>query len=101
MYADFRPEVNEWGKRSEIRCSVILDLRKKGLGPTQDGGGKQETPKIGYESSEGIGAGEEPRTKKARALTLEEYEAALDADTTFNDVDLDLSLDQPESSAKT
>jgi len=28
LYAEFRPSVNEWGKRSEVRCSVILDLRK-------------------------------------------------------------------------
>lgn len=28
LYSDFRPDVNEWGKRSEIRCSRILDLRK-------------------------------------------------------------------------
>ena len=100
MYADFRPEVNEWGKRSEIRCSVILDLRKKGSRPAQDGLGKEETPTIGYESSEGLAA-EEPRTKRARTLTLEEYEAALDADTTFDDVDLDLALNPLESSAKT
>ena len=33
-------------------------------------------------------------------MTLEEYEAALDADTTFNDVDLYLAFDPPESSAK-
>jgi len=101
LYADFRPEVNEWGKRSEIRCSVILDLRKKGSRPAQDGLGKEEKPTIGYESSEAVGADEEPRTKKGRTLTLEEYEAALDADTTFNDVDLDLAFDPPESSAKT
>ena len=27
FYADFRPEVNEWGKRGEVRCRTILDLR--------------------------------------------------------------------------
>ncbi|KAK7695881.1 hypothetical protein QCA50_000519 [Cerrena zonata] len=27
LYADFRPEVNEWGKRGEVRCQTILDLR--------------------------------------------------------------------------
>jgi hypothetical protein len=31
---------------------------------------------------------EKPSRKKPRSLSLEEYEAALDQDTTFNDVDL-------------
>jgi len=29
LYAQFRPEVNEWGKRSEISCRKILALRKQ------------------------------------------------------------------------
>jgi len=32
---------------------------------------------------------ESPDRKKPRSLSLEEYEAALDQDTTFNDIDLD------------
>ncbi|KAH9035265.1 hypothetical protein EDB84DRAFT_1588145 [Lactarius hengduanensis] len=28
LYADFRPEVTGWGKRGELRCEVILALRK-------------------------------------------------------------------------
>lgn len=35
LYADFRPEVTGWGKRGELRCEVLLALRKKqnaGLG---------------------------------------------------------------------
>lgn len=31
LYAQFRPEVNEWGKRSEVSCSKILALRKQQL----------------------------------------------------------------------
>ena len=29
LYTQFRPEVNEWGKRSELSCSKILALRKQ------------------------------------------------------------------------
>jgi hypothetical protein len=29
LYTQFRPEVNEWGKRSEVSCSKILALRKQ------------------------------------------------------------------------
>ncbi|KAA1466444.1 hypothetical protein DENSPDRAFT_925863 [Dentipellis sp. KUC8613] len=28
LYADFRPEVNEWGKKGEVRCEKILSLRR-------------------------------------------------------------------------
>lgn len=28
LYADFRPEVTGWGKRGELRCEVLLALRK-------------------------------------------------------------------------
>jgi len=30
LYADFRPDVNGWGKRGELRCETLLGLRKKG-----------------------------------------------------------------------
>jgi hypothetical protein len=29
LYADFRPEVTGWGKRGELRCEVLLALRRK------------------------------------------------------------------------
>ncbi|KAI0307152.1 hypothetical protein B0F90DRAFT_1807827 [Multifurca ochricompacta] len=32
LYADFRPDVNEWGKRGELRCETLLGLRKKRSG---------------------------------------------------------------------
>ncbi|KAI9448021.1 hypothetical protein H4582DRAFT_1802753 [Lactarius indigo] len=38
LYADFRPEVTGWGKRGELRCEVILALRKtKTEGPGDPG----------------------------------------------------------------
>jgi len=49
--------------------------------------------------SEGVGVDE--RVKKARTLTLKDYDDALDADVSFNvDLNLDLALDPPESPAK-
>ncbi len=30
LYADFRPDVNGWGKRGELKCETLLGLRKKG-----------------------------------------------------------------------
>ncbi|KAI0053579.1 hypothetical protein FA95DRAFT_1552062 [Auriscalpium vulgare] len=30
LYADFRPEVEGWGKRGSVRCETILGLRRKG-----------------------------------------------------------------------
>ena len=40
LYADFRPEVTGWGKRGELKCEVLLALRKKqkaGLGDSSIG----------------------------------------------------------------
>jgi hypothetical protein len=30
LYADFRPDVDGWGKRGELKCETLLGLRKKG-----------------------------------------------------------------------
>ncbi|KAH9977767.1 hypothetical protein BGW80DRAFT_1435486 [Lactifluus volemus] len=30
LYADFRPDVDGWGKRGELRCETLLGLRRKG-----------------------------------------------------------------------
>ncbi|KDR83666.1 hypothetical protein GALMADRAFT_1338794 [Galerina marginata CBS 339.88] len=97
LYAEFRPEVNQWGKRSEIRCEDILELRKKNSLPVQEDVrlGSHENPMVNNVSSQGkLGTPDERTQKKARVLTLEEYEAALDLDTTFDNVNLDF-LDTP------
>lgn len=39
----------------------------------------------------GTGQPDEPKAKKARTMTLDEYEAALENDTTFDNVNLDFS----------
>jgi hypothetical protein len=104
LYADFRPAVEKWGGRGEVRCDVILSLRKKGVqGDTQTAIGhpgvagvledvirterfdKAEQQKITKEAGE-------PDYKKPHGLSLEEYEAALDGDTTFDDIDLDIGV---------
>lgn len=70
LYAEFRPTVDGWGKRGEVRCERILSLRKKG-GEASD----THTSEAGCK-----GLSEEHASKKARTLSLEEYEATLDED---------------------
>jgi hypothetical protein len=94
LYAEFRPQVNEWGKRSEVHCKTILELRKQISESSQPelGSSEQGEPIITIaeelvsSTSEG-----EPKPKKTRSLTVEEYEASLDQDTTFDHVDLDFA----------
>lgn len=88
LYAEFRPEVNEWGKRSQVNCKTILDLRKKESIALQQSNTSSEEQKPTI-SNEFEGVPVEPAQKRARLLTLEEYEAALDQDHTFDNVDLD------------
>ena len=87
-----------------MRCDKILALRRKDM----PGEIKQETTRVGeaeestkdfvkVENAGELGLGapdisdeqEAPDRKKPRGLSLEEYEAALDQDTTFNNIDLD------------
>ncbi|KAK1236492.1 hypothetical protein PQX77_000269 [Marasmius sp. AFHP31] len=51
LYVKFRPDVNEWGKRSKVECSDILNLRKPvGDGDPEGEGTKDEnTQNIKYE----------------------------------------------------
>ncbi|KAJ7180175.1 hypothetical protein C8R43DRAFT_972017 [Mycena crocata] len=85
LYCDFRPEVNGWGERAEVKCETILDLRKKG---GVESAGKAAAVVI-IENKAALEE-QEPPQKKIRSLTLEEYEAALDQDSTFDDIDLQL-----------
>lgn len=113
LYAEFRPEVNEWGGRGEVRCQKILSLSKGEPAGLVLGRG-QHAMKTGDESSENTSAlevvkfeaedndkieetthdshedvDESTPQKKVKTMTLEEYEAALDADDTFANIDLD------------
>lgn len=103
LYAEFRPEVERWGGRGEVRCDKILVLRKKQQPSTSNA--KQQTEAIisqGRADNHNIFVevehrdfrqelrsmeDDEPKRKKTRGLSLEEYEAALDQDSSFDDVE--------------
>ncbi|OCH94137.1 hypothetical protein OBBRIDRAFT_198789 [Obba rivulosa] len=89
LYADFRPNAEGWGQRSEVRCATILDLRKKGAEAEEE----QPTPAISAAVVKTEPGGGDPAAttssgesdaKKQRTMTVEEYEAALDADAAFD-----------------
>ncbi|GLB33886.1 hypothetical protein LshimejAT787_0107700 [Lyophyllum shimeji] len=92
LYAEFRPTVDRWGARSEVHCSEILDLRKKDAAPAQhvtkaeDIIKHEDAAEVKEEQTDGL----TPARKKAKPLSLEEYEAALDDGFNYDDVDLDL-----------
>lgn len=96
LYAEFRPYVEGWGKRGEVRCGKILGLRKAGK---RGGGSTSSLPSVvrieacAEEKHQDTG-GDVPDCKRPRGLSLEEYEAVLDQDTTFDDVDL--NFDDPQ-----
>ncbi|KAG1833346.1 hypothetical protein EV424DRAFT_1617649 [Suillus variegatus] len=101
LYAEFRPDVDGWGKRGEVRCEQILSLRKKDRSTVAETAVKGDVVKleVNQDSRPTQGAGgiqsgtsEGPEHKKARTMTLEEYEAALDQDDTFHDVDLNFEF---------
>lgn len=100
LYAEFRPAVDQWGKRSEVKCSTILDLRKKNAEPPQyvtstEGIVKHEEQSHEPQNEEDL----PPDRKKMKGLSLEEYEAALDQDFAYDDIDLnfDETLTKPVS----
>jgi len=95
---EFRPSVDKWGERSEVSCSKILDLRKKGKPLVSDkaanepsGAGMRNESVIEPPEAQTDG----PRRKRFRELTLEEYELALDQDATFDKVDLSYNATIP------
>ena len=75
LYADFRPEVTGWGKRGELKCEVLLALRKKqkaGLGDSS----------IGVEP--GIDVGHQSVVKYETSDGCEPAQPALDSDLDGN-----------------
>ncbi|KAG7096871.1 hypothetical protein E1B28_004278 [Marasmius oreades] len=89
LYADFRPEVNGWGKRSEVKCLNILDLRKPSsdADPTNGSESADRTPiNIQYkEVSEESEPATELESKRRRSSSaVEDYEKALDEDHELN-----------------
>ncbi|KAF8238751.1 hypothetical protein L208DRAFT_1240565 [Tricholoma matsutake] len=89
LYADFRPVVDQWGKRSEVKCSAILALRKKDVGPSVDLFDLQEIVKFQDQDQARTDRNETdppPEPKRTKTLTLEEYEAALDNEFTYDNL---------------
>ncbi|KAJ7094686.1 hypothetical protein B0H15DRAFT_929316 [Mycena belliarum] len=90
LYADFRPENVGWGDRAEVKCETILNLRKKT--GTIEPAAKADS--VIERTAAAQVEDPKPPEKKSRTLTLEEYEAALDNDSTFDDIDLDFGTDK-------
>jgi hypothetical protein len=73
LYTQFRPEVNEWGKRSEVTCSKILALRKQQVESLECRPAvKAKEPMVtvggGLEEGEGSGPHDESPSKKVKLL---------------------------------
>lgn len=101
LYADFRPDVQGWGVRAEVRCATILGLRNKDVKkeveevPPANVQGVVKTEPVVDAELEGEGevaksGSEEPPNKKQHIAAIDEYEAALD-DPFFDAAELDLA----------
>ncbi|KAI0081739.1 hypothetical protein K474DRAFT_1635035 [Panus rudis PR-1116 ss-1] len=111
LYADFRPDVDGWGKRGEVRCKTILSLRRPNtpgssastdaVDKSVDSLVKVEQPvddKIGSTASAVLSPPpadkDSPDRKKAPLIAVgdedeDEYDAVLDADNILEGVDLE------------
>ncbi|KIJ70041.1 hypothetical protein HYDPIDRAFT_171956 [Hydnomerulius pinastri MD-312] len=87
LYADFRPAVDGWGKRGEVRFERILGLRKKGGEDEEVEARSGSVVKVEDDQNTGEHTDKAP-SKKLKTLTLEEYEATLDEDFALDDADL-------------
>ncbi|KAI0308853.1 hypothetical protein OF83DRAFT_1253700 [Amylostereum chailletii] len=86
FYADFRPDVDGWGKRGQVKCQSILALRKKGDGAERKVKSEESVQTVKYEETTN---GDQPEAKKPRQDPPEE--ASLDEDDLFDDLPDDLS----------
>lgn len=78
IYADFRPQVEQWGGRSEISCEKILELRRSGKvesEPTQSAPNISNSDALATKAVD-LDYGASP--KKMKAMLLEDYEAVFD-----------------------
>ncbi|KAJ2990027.1 hypothetical protein NUW54_g8602 [Trametes sanguinea] len=102
LYAEFRPASEGWGQKGEVRCSSILALRRpRGESPDRaytdtasiDRLVKLEPEEPSVPSGDALQA-DEPAAKKPKLEPKsepqgkDEYDAALDDDALFNDLDL-------------
>ncbi|KAG6333721.1 hypothetical protein ID866_5364 [Astraeus odoratus] len=78
IYADFRPDVDGWGKRGEVRCATILSLRKN-KPEWADGTAAEDHALCSLGKHRGSALKSQGDSalpsKESNTLTLEEYEA--------------------------
>jgi hypothetical protein len=89
LYAEFRPAVDEWGKRSEMKCSAILALRKMDANFVGELPDKQEIIKfedLDKPPTTRREADMSPMPKRTKSSSLEEYEAALDDEFPYDSI---------------
>ena len=97
LYADFRPDVNGWGKRGDLRCETLLGLRKKGAKGEPKLSGDSRVEATG-DSGQGVvrheAPNEEPSPSEpadvfrgARAGQESEVEPSTLLDTSFDELD--------------
>ncbi|KAJ3866084.1 hypothetical protein EV359DRAFT_72057 [Lentinula novae-zelandiae] len=91
LYTQFRPAGEGWGERSEVRCTTILALRKL---PSSDGANEEQInpgaeSEVRYGEEANFTAEDRGSKRVKRGMTLEEYEAMLDEDHSFDNIDLD------------
>lgn len=79
LYTKFRPEVNGWGKKGTLHLKKILQLRPKQPAGRQKHG-KSAHSTVAVPLPNGASAVGLPPGKRRRGVTLEEFEAQLDAD---------------------
>jgi hypothetical protein len=81
LYAEFRPEVEGWGGRGEVRCEQILSLRKSE--PAEPAQGRTEDVIRVTTAEESLDG--EPAGKRQKGD--DDYDTAFD-DFVFNEEDL-------------
>ncbi|KII95106.1 hypothetical protein PLICRDRAFT_48075 [Plicaturopsis crispa FD-325 SS-3] len=87
LYADFRPEVDGWGKRGEVNCERILAGRKKDdrVSAQLEAGSSIDVVKHEVAGAKPVEDVNGPDRKRHKGPTLEEFE---DEEPTFDDFDL-------------
>lgn len=86
LYAEFRPSVDGWGQRGEVRCETILKLRKPAVKSDSDAMKPDAVPSV---KTDGEGVGnlarvsskpDEPPSKRMKTERLDEYDLLLEDD---------------------
>jgi hypothetical protein len=76
LYADFRPDVQGWGARGEVRCEKILGLRKPTPLPSVKNDAEGKTSGVDdvvrFEQTDEKPNVDEPADHKKSRLTLED-----------------------------